>query len=378
MAKTRCVRCVSDSSIPGIHFDSSGVCNYCHAHDRLEQRFPLGPAGESSLNQLVEEMRKAGKHGKYDCVIGVSGGTDSSYTLHMASKLGLRTLAIHFDNGYDGQIAIENIRKVTAQLGIELRNVSTDLDEFRDLQIAFLRASVPDAEIPTDIAYRSVLYKIAAAEGIRFVLTGHSFRVEGFSPKGWTHMDGRYIKDVYREHGKKRRLKSYPNFLIKDLLYYGALRRIQWIPFMSYFDYQKEAVKEMLAETYDWEYYGGHHYESDYTRFVIDNLLWDKFGIDKRIIELSAYVRSGMTAREDALRQLEQPINVSQELAESCAKTLGLTSSEMSELMKLPPRSFHDYRSYYNWIRMLRIPIRIAVATKIVPYIFYEKYFSGD
>lgn len=371
-----CSRCISDSSIPGIRFDDRGVCNFCKAHDSLDKQFPLNELGQKRLNQLLDKIKSKGNGKKYDCIVGISGGTDSTYCLYIAKKLGLRPLAVHLDNGWDSDIAISNMKKAVTKLDIPLKTVTCDWEEFKDLQVSFLKASVPDAEIPTDIAIHSILYRIAAEEGIHYVINGHSFRAEGLSPQGWTYMDGRYIKGVHERFGKTT-LKNFPNLTISDLLYYVLVKRIRVVPLLTYIDYCKEDAKRTLKKELDWTYYGGHHFESTYTRFVIVYLLWKKFKIDKRIVEYSAYIRSGQMTRDEALKEIrEHPILEDKEIKECCLGKLGLATEEFERILSVEPKTFLDYPTYYPIIRALRVPIRLACMLNLLPQIFYEKYLK--
>lgn len=369
-----CVRCVSDTSIPNIRFDDGGICNFCKMHDNLEKQFPQGELGQQRLSQLVEKIKAEGKNKRYDCIVGISGGTDSTYCLYLCKQLGLRPLAVHFDNGWDSDIAVNNMRNAVAKLGVDVRTVTCDWGEYRDLQISFLKASVPEAEIPTDIAIFSVLYQTAAEEGLHYIINGHSFRTEGLAPIGWTYMDGRYIESVQRTFGTAE-LKSFPNLTISKLLYHVLVKRIQVVPLLAYVDYDKEEVKRILQEELDWIDYGGHHFESTYTHFIID-LLWKKFKIDKRIIEYSALVRSGQMTRDQALKELEQAPIEDEEIAEYCVKKLGLTAKEFTEILLAKPKTFLDYSTYYPVIKALGFPIKLACTLGLLPHIFYQKYLG--
>ncbi len=374
--KRICVRCISDTNIPGIRFNESGVCKFCEIHDVLAKMFPLGEEGQQRLHQLAEKIRVGGKGQKYDCVVGVSGGTDSSYLLYICKKLGLRPLAVHLDNGWNTEIATSNIRKVVAILEVELRTVTCDREEFKDLQISFLKAGVHDAEIPTDIAIKSVLYQVAAEEGIGYVVVGHSFRVEGFSPIKWTHMDGRYIKSIHDRFGRTE-LQTFPNLTLSRMFYYAGLRRIRYVYLLPHIDYRKEEAKKILRKEFGWTDYGEHHYESTYTRFVSSYLLPKKFKIDKRIIEYSAYVRSGQMTRDEALEKIKEPLSEDKELVQYVIDKLGLTNAEFQDIMSAKPKTFLDYPTYYPFIRAMRFPIWVACKLNLLPHIFYEKYFNG-
>ncbi len=370
-----CSRCVSDTTIPGIRFDAEGICNFCVLHDRLEQIYPLGEQGEQARDRLLQKVKDSGRGKAYDCIVGVSGGTDSTYTLYLTRKHGLRPLAVHLNNTWNSDIATRNMERAVEALGVEFRELHCDWDEFRDLQTAFLRASVPEAEIPTDVAIHAILHQVAAREGVRYVLNGHSFRTEGIAPIGWTYMDGRYIKDVQRKFGT-RKLESFPNLTLFDVSYYAFIKRVRTIAFLNFFPYSKEKAREVLAEEVGWTYYGGHHFESVYTRFIIAHVLWRKFGIDKRKITLSARVRSGLISRQEAVDELATELTIEQDVVDHCIGRLGLSGEEFDRIMEAEPKSFRDYSTYYSFLRACRIPIKIACKLGIFSPILYYKFFS--
>jgi N-acetyl sugar amidotransferase len=279
--KKICSRCVLDTTVPDIRFDDKGICNYCKMHDELEKKYPLNELGEQNFKKLIEEIKAKGKNKEYDCVVGVSGGRDSTYTLYTAVKQGLRPLAVHFDNGWNSEIAVNNIKKATTKLNVDLHTVVADWEEFKDLQLSFLKASVPDAEIPTDYVIISVLYQMAAEINTDYILNGHSFRTEGMSPQGWTYMDGRYVKSVHRKFGKAE-LKSFPILSLSKLVFYAVIKRIKFIHLLEYMDYDQEQAGEVLKKELDWIYYGGHHHENIYTHFFQSYYCPQKFNIDKR------------------------------------------------------------------------------------------------
>lgn len=370
----KCARCISDTSIPDIRFDANGVCNYCNIHDKLAEQFPLTDLGQQKFKQLIDQIKRKGKAKRYDCIVGVSGGTDSTYCLYMAKKLGLRPLAVHFDNGWDSEIAITNMKNAVTKLDIDLKTVTCDWAEYKALQLSFLKASVPDAEMPTDIAIISMLYRVAAEEGIHYVINGHSFRAEGIMPLKWSYGDGRYMKSVHKRFGGQK-LKSFPNLSIANLLYYVLVKRVQVVPLLAYIDYRKEEAKRILVQELDWTYYGGHHLESVYTAFII-YLRWKKFGIDTRKIEYSAFVRSGQMTREEALERLKEPFREDPELVRHCITKLGLTSEEFDAILSAEQKTFLDYPTYYPVIKALRVPIKLACKVNLLPEIFYEKYLG--
>ena len=375
--KVSCSRCILDTDVPNIWFDESGVCNYCHLQDKLMAQYPLDKSCTQRLENIVNEIKAKGKDKKYDCIVGVSGGMDSTFCLYSAKKLGLRPLAVHFDNGWNSEIAVNNIRNATSKLDIDLQTYVVDWDEYKDLQIAFLKASTPDSEIPTDTAIRATLYKVAAEEGVKYIIDGHSFRTEGKIPPLWSYGDGRYINNVYAKYGKNKKLKTFPNLTLWDLFNYTFLRGIKYVRLLYYMEYDKKDVKALLEKELGWVTYGDKHYESIYTRFFQSYILPKKFNIDKRILHLSALIRSGQISREAALLKMrEQPISEEQARAdrEYVVKKLGLTDLEFEEIMNLPSKTFMDYPTYYNFIKTFRQPLKLILkfVTSSTPPMLYE------
>jgi len=349
-----------DHTDPLLRLNDDGICQYCILQARLEEQYPLGQRGEEMLAEQVSKMKAAGKGKAYDCIIGVSGGTDSTYQLHLAKKFGLRALAVHFDNGWNSDIAVSNIEKCTKRLGFELMTYVVDWQEFKDLQLAFLKASTPDCEIPTDLAIQKVLYQIAAEEGVKYIMNGHSFRTEGKVPIMWSYGDGRYLKAVHKKFGTVK-LKTFPNYTIKDLFYYTYIKGIKQVRPLYYVPYDKPAVKQFITEEYGWQDYGGHHYESVYTRFYQGYILPRKFGIDKRKREYSALVRSKQMTREEALYKLEHeppmPEAQAQSDREYLIKKFEISEADFEGIMNMPHKTFLDYPNYYSIIRAFRKPI---------------------
>jgi len=372
-----CSQCIMDTTVQDIKFDEEGVCNYCKLHDELERRYPLDDKTQQTLENIVDEIKKVGEGKKYDSILGVSGGTDSTYCLYVAKKLGLRPLAVHFDNGWNSEIAVRNIQNTTSKLDVDLQTYVVDWDEFKDLQIAFLKASTPDTEIVTDIAIKSTLYRVAAEEGIRYIINGVSFRTEGKVPPLWSHGDGRYIESVYKEFGPNHKLKSFPNFMMKDLIYYGFIKKIKFIRLLYYVDYNKEDVVKLLKKELDWESYGHKHYESVFTRFFQSYILPKKFNIDKRKVHYSALVRSGQIIRKDALAKMKDP-PIDEEHAredkEYVMKKLELSEKQWDEIMSLPKKTFLDYPTYYPTIKKLKTPLKLfyRFLSPSVPPILYH------
>lgn len=372
-----CSKCVLDSSVPDIRFDQRGECNYCKLHRKLEKKYPCGEDGQGRINAIIKTIRNRGRNRRYDCIVGVSGGTDSTHCLYLAKGWKLRPLAVHLDNGWNSEIAISNIKNAVNRLDVDLKIVRVKWEEFRDLQIAFLRASVPDIEIPTDIGIYATLFKVAAEENIVSIINGHSFRTEGTAPIRWTYMDGRYIESVFSIFSKGRKLEYFPNLKASNLIYYSLVKRIKEYRPLEYLDYDKAEAGKKLENRLGWKYYGGHHYESIYTRFVASYILVEKFGIDKRKVSLSAQVRSGKITRYKALAELQErpyPLEKIRADRDYVLKKLGISTKEFESVMAMPPKSFLDYPTYITVIRKLRPFIRIACKVKLLPEIFYEKY----
>jgi N-acetyl sugar amidotransferase len=373
---TICNRSVLDTTIPNIRFDENGVSQYCKIYDSLEKEYPLNSIGKEKLTRLVNHIKEKGKGKKYDCIIGVSGGTDSTYTLYKVIKEGLRPLAVHFDNGWNSKLAVKNIKNSCKKMGVDLYTYVVNWEEFKDLQISFLKASTPDAEIPTDVGIHATLIKIAAKEKIKYVLNGHSFRTELIMPKDWTYMDGRYIKSVHKKFGE-RKLKTFPNFTILDLLYYNIFKRIKVVPFLNFYDYEKAKAKIILENELNWEYSGGHHHESVYTHFFQSYYLPKKFKIDKRKIEYSAMILSEHLTREEAFNKLNsQEYPYKQEIVDYTINKLGLSKEEFKKIVELPIKSFRDYRTYYPLMRIFKTPIKIACNLGFFPKLLYQKFLS--
>ena len=370
-----CTRCILDTTVGDIWFDGKGVCKYCHIHDEQEKSHPVGKSMDDFLAKKIQEISLAGKGKKYDCIAGVSGGRDSTYTLLKARELGLRPLAVHFDNGWNTNTSVKNIRKACEKLDVELYTVVADWQEFRSLQRAFLKAGTPDADIPTDYAIYSVLYHTAHREGIRYILNGHSFRTEGTSPISWTYMDPLYVKDVLKKFGKGTTMNSFPHMSLLDLQYYIWVKGIREFRILEYMDYNKQKVDKELSEKLDWEYYGGHHHENHYTKFFQSYYLPTRFGIDKRKTELSALIRSGQISREKAMAEIqEHAYTCDQETIQYALNKLGFSSQEWQEIMHQKIRSHNDFLTLLPLIRLLRFPIRMAVKAKVLPQILYLKY----
>ncbi len=361
--KQVCRRCILDSNIPSISFNNEGICNYCEIHDEMDAQHPLNKQGKKELHKIIKEIKAKGKGKKYNCIIGVSGGVDSTYCLYLAKKLGLRPLAVHMDNGWDSELAVSNIEKTCRKLGVDLETKVLDWEVFKELQLAFLKASIPEIETPTDLAIRPILCQVAAKEGISYIINGQNFRTEGKIPLTWAYADNRYINYIYKKFGKNKKLNNYPKFTIKEYFYYGFIKRIKTVRILQYMDYRKDQVKKLLIKELDWKDYGGKHSESIFTRFLQNYILIKKFNIDKRKIHISAEVRSGHLSRFSAFKKINQePITVEQAQSDQkyILKKLNLTEKEFDKIMISKPKTFLDYPSYFSLMRLFRSLIKIV------------------
>ena len=264
--KRTCSRCVYDDRVPGIKFDSAGVCNYCRTHDIMSEEYPLGDAGAQRLATIVERIKAAGRGRKYDCVVGVSGGCDSSWMLVKMVELGLRPLAVHFDNTWNSPIATQNIYNVLERLGVELSTLVVNAKEYDDIYRSFLKAGVKDVEAPTDIGLAATLYRAADEHGIKYIIEGHSFRTEGIAP---SRMDihGRTIYRVRPRQVRHAADEDVPNLTLSAFLRWAAIDGIKRIRPLYYMDYDKAAARQLLTSDFGWVWHGGHHLENRSTAF---------------------------------------------------------------------------------------------------------------
>lgn len=355
-----CTVGVWDESIPDIYFDEDGKSSYCKLQEKLMSNYPRGEAGLNKWEQLVQKMKKAGRGRKYDCIVGVSGGTDSSYLLHICRQFGLRVLAVNLDNGWSGDIALKNIKKVTSKTGYDLLTYVIDYEEVKAVLRAYIKASLPWIDSPTDIAIVSCLYIVAGREKVKYILNGSDFRTEGKQPFQWTYSDARQCRYLVRKY-ENIRLKSFPVLSLARTGFFSLIRGIRVIRPYYFLDYSKQKAQEELIRLYSWEYYGGHHHENIFTKFIISYWMYEKFGIDKRKITLSAQIMNGDITREEAVSRLSSPSynpgHIDEEIEYVCKK-LDLSREEFNGYFRSPNKFFYDYPNswkiiYYN-LKLLR------------------------
>jgi N-acetyl sugar amidotransferase len=324
---------------PDISFDENDVCNYYYEFiNKLKVRVPDPEDGRNQLEKLILKIKKNGIGRKYDCIIGVSGGVDSTYTAWLVKQYGLRPLAVHLDNGWNSELAVRNIENILNKLNIDLYTHVLDWEMFKDLQLSFLKASTPDGEIPTDHAILAILYEKANQFGVKHIISGMNFRNEGMLPPSWArgYLDWKYIKSVQKIFGSFS-LMSYPHLTISKFLFFNLIKGIRSVSFINYIDFNKEQVIKLLENELSWKNYGGKHYESIYTRFFQAYILPKKFNIDKRKAHLTCIISSnGGITREEALTILEKPIEDSKLLEddkEYLLKKLEISEEEFYNIM---------------------------------------------
>jgi N-acetyl sugar amidotransferase len=348
-----CTRGVWDSTIPGISFDKNGASNYSKLMDKLMAAYPRGELGLQMWLGIAKKIKETNKNRRYNCIIGVSGGTDSSYLLCVAKEYGLRPLAVNLDNGWNSDISVKNIRRMTDALNIDLETYVIDYEEIKMLFRSYMKAGLPWIDMPSDLAIKAVLYKIAAREKIKYILRGNDFRSEGTQPREWTYGDGKQLKYISDKFGSGKIFHSFPNYTLSGLLWFSLAKGIKTIYPYYYLEYTKKNAQTYLKDTFQWEYYGGHHFENIFTRFVISVWLIEKFGIDKRKITYSAQILNGEISREEALALLsKKPVSDSEKekMVGYVMKKLDFVSKEFEAIMKSPNKSFYDYPSDYKLI----------------------------
>ena len=369
-----CSRCIYDERTAYITFDDDGVCNYCHQIDVLTKEYgTASEKGGKKFYKIIEEIKKAGEGKKYDCIIGVSGGADSSYMLYLSKKWGLRPLAVHYDNTWNTAIATENIRKVLTALDIDLYTHVTDNKEADDMFRSFFYADVAELDAGTDLALAEVMYRAAWKYKLNYVLEGHSFITEGITPVGRNYFDGKYIKSIHKMFGKLP-MKTYPLMTFSRFIFWSMFAKIQKIRPFWYIDYNKEDARKFLQKEYDWKYYGGHHLENRSAAFCHSVYFPQKFNTDMRNNTLSALVRNGKMDRKEALTEYRKPPLVEKDLVEYFKKRLDLSDEEYESIMKRKPKSWYEYPTYKKRFELLRPLFKALAKANLVPMSFYLKY----
>ena len=350
----QCRSCVMDTTDPEISFDKTGRCNYCVDFENKYPNFDKNKAvfPEVELVQKINEIKQHGKANDYDCIVGLSGGVDSSYVAYLAKEHGLRPLCVHFDSGWNSELAVKNIESIVKHLNFDLYTYVCDWREMKDLQLSFFKASVANCDIPQDHAFIAGLHEIAQKHKIKYLINGHNIATEFIMPMEWgyTSHDVVQIKSIQKQFGKSR-LKKYPTYsAFKRFIYFKYINPVQSFNILNYVPYKKDEVKQFLIDELGWRDYGGKHYESRFTKFFQAYYLPVKFGFDKRKPHLSSLIVSGQISKKDALNDLSKDlyeVNDLKQDKEFLAKKLGVSFKEFETILNLPIKQYYDYNFSY-------------------------------
>ncbi|WP_275660871.1 N-acetyl sugar amidotransferase [Vibrio brasiliensis] len=355
-----CTRCIMDTTDPDIEFDEQGVCNHCKNYEKkvVSELIPDELKG-SQLTEFVAKVKQKGKGKKYDCIVGISGGVDSSYVALLAKDLGLRTLLVHLDNGWNSDIAVKNVKNIAKNTGFDLYTHVIDWSEFRDIQRSLFAASVVDIELATDHAIKAVIFKVAAKFGVKYLLNGGNVITEAIMPVSWRHTkaDKSNLNDIHKKFGETK-LRTYPMAGIIKQQLYKRLYGIENVKILNYINFVRKDVIHRLITELEWEEYGGKHHESVFTRFYQGYILPKKFNIDKRRCHYSNLVCAGQLSRDDALERMklspysEEMLKADKEFL---IKKLQFTEAEFEAYIKAPRVSHYDYKSDESLIEFLLI-----------------------
>lgn len=347
-----CTRCVMDTTDSEIIFDEKGVCNHCHEFDEVTSKcwFP-NEVGKQKLDSIFSKIKRHGKNQEYDCIIGLSGGVDSSYLALILKDYGLHPLVVHVDAGWNSELAVYNIEQIVKYCGYELHTHVMDWQEIKDLQLAYLKAGIANQDVVQDHAFFASLYHFAVQNNIKYVISGGNIATESVFPKFWHHaaMDAINLKAIHKEFGN-RKLSQYKTIsFFKYYFYYPFINGMTVIRPLNFMPYHKREALEILKEKIGYKEYGRKHGESRFTKFFQNYYLPSKFNMDKRRPHLSSQILSNELTRDEALVELQNPLYDDAELREDkayVAKKLGISTEELDRLVY---EKGHDYSEYANW-----------------------------
>ena len=358
-----CMRCVMDTSDPEISFDKNGICNHCREFDDVTcKRWFPDEGGAHKLNAIIGKIKNDGADQEYDCIIGLSGGVDSSYLALMIKNYGLRPLVVHVDAGWNSELAVYNIEQIVKHCGYDLYTHVVDWEEMRDLQLAYLRAGVANQDVPQDHVFFSSLYHFAVENKIKYVISGGNIATEGVFPDSWQHsaMDATNLDAIHRRYGKVK-LKNYKTInVFQYYLYYPFVYKMKTVRPLNFMVYNKAEALKVLQEKVGYKEYGRKHGESVFTKFFQNHYLPKKFGYDKRRPHLSSMILSGQISREDSLQELEKPLYDARELKDDLAyiaKKLQITADELTDLIATPgvdATAFKNWDGIYNKLKSVQ------------------------
>lgn len=344
-----CIRCVMDTSDPWITFNNVGLCNHCQSYDIYLDSIGTPEDRQRQLDQLVGQLKMRGKGKNYDCIMGLSGGVDSSYLAWFAvKKLGLRPLVVHVDTGWNSELAVNNIQSIVQRLNLDMHTLVIDWREIKDIQRAYFMSGIANLDVPQDHAFISSLYSEARKYGIKDILNGGNMQTESILPNAWGYdaSDSVSLKDIHKKFGTVK-LMNYPTIsMVENYFYYPFLHNMRVHRPLELIDYSKEGAKNLLKEELGWRDYGGKHYESVFTKFFQAHYLPQKFGYDKRLAHYSSLIVSGQMTKEEAKVELGKPLYDPQELEDDKAfwiKKLGITEVEYNQVMSEKPMFYTDF-----------------------------------
>lgn len=348
-----CTNCVMDTSDPKIRFDEKGVCDHCTGfYKHVLPKWQPNEAGRAILEKKVEKIKKAGRGKEFDCIIGISGGADSSYLTYVAKeKLGLRPLVFHVDAGWNTQIAVNNIERILDGLGLELFTVVVDWKEVRDLQLAFFKSGVPHIDLPQDHAFFATMYRFAEKHGVKYILTGANIATECVrNPLDFFYYgtDMWQIRDIHKRFGKAPLVNFPLSGILRHKVYLRYVKGIEVVKPLDYLPYIKKDAMELLNQKFGWQKYPRKHFESRFTKFYEGYWLPTKFGFDTRRVQYSSLILTGQMKRGEALEELREPPYDPEMIAhdfEYIATKLEITVGELQGYLDGPNRSFRDYRN---------------------------------
>lgn len=347
----QCTRCIMDTSDPLITFSAKGECSHCQNFDNVLSKnwFPNNE-GKKIFDEVISRIKENGKGKDYDCIIGLSGGLDSSYLAYIASQQDLRILAVHVDAGWNSELAVQNIENIVKKCNLDLFTHVVDWGEMQDLHYAFFKAQVPNQDIPQDHAFFAALYSFATKHNVEYVLHGSNISTESVLPTAWGYnaMDSRHIKEIHKLYGR-RKLNEYPFVSFFQLnFYFPYIKKMKVAKLLNYLPYTVEEAIDELEKKVDYKYYGGKHYESRFTKFFQAHFLPLRFGYNKKLAHLSALILSGQKTRDEALLEFNKPIYDDVTLAEDRTyfiKKLGMTEDEYFDIVNGPIFNHDQYKS---------------------------------
>lgn len=354
-----CQNCVMDTSDTMIAFDDNGVCDHCNTfYTIIKPNWRVGELGDKKLQALVDKIKRFGKRREFDCIVGMSGGVDSSYLTYIATKLGLRPLVFHVDAGWNTQIAVNNIERLVEKLGLDLYTEVIDWQEMRDLQLAFFKAGVPHLDTPQDHAFFATMYKFAEQYNIKYVLTGANISTECIrNPIEWMYYqsDSTQLRDIHKQFGE-RPLERFPvTSILRHKIWLPYIRGIKVVRPLDFVEYDKAAAVRLLTDKFGWQPYPQKHFESRFTRFYEGYWLPQKFGFDTRRVQFSSLIVTGQMTREDALMELKKPAlddAIIRQEFEYVANKLEITVNELHGYLHAPNKTYRDYKSQANIYRI--------------------------